>query len=251
MGSLVFGFAFNGLTRFLHSETEGAWIVAVLAVLSLTFGVAGWLGVVELLATMTAGGVVANYSQRQEKVFRLRERYREELVFVLSGKHPDFSVLSHDLLPVVALVFFRLTGKVPGAVAGGLIPQGGIVVGPAPPDGAAAGTHRYPLYHYRRGGAMLSYLPYHGHDMAVIEKSLFPRDEGPVMDVSGAFLRYEKRMRPSIEEKQKAGRNMARWSVPDSRIRIGIRNLVMRTAGLPVTTALLRDVSGAGSSIEP
>lgn len=145
----AFGFAFNVVTRVLDRETEGALIVLVLATLTLCFGVALLIAVDELLATMTMGMVVVNFNALKEKVFKILERYTEELIFVLfftlSGMHLDFSVLARNLLLVVAFVILRTLGKVSGAmtgaiaggssrkvrryVAGGLIPQGGIVVG--------------------------------------------------------------------------------------------------------------------------
>ncbi len=145
----AFGFAFNAATRALGRETEGALIVLVLASLALCFGVATLIAVDELLATMTMGMVVVNFNALKEKVFKILERYTEELIFVLfftlSGMHLDFSVLGRNLLLVVAFVVLRTLGKVSGAmtgalagrssrevrryVAGGLIPQGGIVVG--------------------------------------------------------------------------------------------------------------------------
>ncbi len=146
---IAFGLAFNLLTRILRRETEGAIIVAVLAMLTLCFGAATSIGVDELLATMTMGLVVVNYNALSEKIFKVLERYTEELVFVLfftlSGMNLDFSVLVRNLLLVFFFVVFRSCGKVAGAtagaalahspakvkkyVAGGLIPQGGIVVG--------------------------------------------------------------------------------------------------------------------------
>jgi Kef-type K+ transport system membrane component KefB len=145
----VFGFAFNLLTRAVSRETEGVLIVAVLAMLSLCFGVASLIGVDELLSTMTMGMIVVNYNPLREKVFKILERYTEELIFVLfftlSGMHLGFATLVQNLPLVLLFVAFRTVGKVLGAmagaqigrsprkvkkyVAGGLIPQGGIVVG--------------------------------------------------------------------------------------------------------------------------
>ncbi|MBN1360024.1 MAG: cation:proton antiporter [Sedimentisphaerales bacterium] len=145
----AFGFAFYLLVRVLPRETEGALIVAVLAMLTLCFGAATYLGVDELLATMTMGVVVVNYNPLSSKIFKVLERYTEELVFVLfftlSGMNLDLSVLVHNLALVCLFVVFRSAGKLLGAtagaalahspskvrkyVAGGLVPQGGIVVG--------------------------------------------------------------------------------------------------------------------------
>jgi Kef-type K+ transport system membrane component KefB len=145
----AFGFGFSLFLRLLSRETEGALIVAVLAMLCLCFGVASRIGVDELLSTMTMGMVVVNYSPLREKVFKILERYTEELIFVLfftlSGMHLGFSTLAQNLPLVVLFVLLRTLGKVVGTlvggrlagmsntvtkyVAGGLLPQGGIVVG--------------------------------------------------------------------------------------------------------------------------
>jgi len=146
---IAFGFAFNLLTGLVRRETEGVLIVAVLSMLSLCFGAASLIGVDELLSTMTMGMIVVNYNPLREKVFQILERYTEELIFVLfftlSGMHLGFATLVQNLPLVLLFVAFRTVGKVAGAmagaqlgksprkvkkyVAGGLIPQGGIVVG--------------------------------------------------------------------------------------------------------------------------
>jgi len=153
LGTLLCGLAtgliFNGITYLIRRETEGALIVVVLGMLAVTFGLARLAGADELLATMTMGVVVVNFNSRRDKIFQLLERYTEELIFVLfftlSGMQLDFSALTSNILLVATLVLFRAIGKTVGAVtgatlakaegsvkryvAGGLIPQGGIVVG--------------------------------------------------------------------------------------------------------------------------
>ncbi len=146
---VAFGFFFNVLTEFLKKEKEGTLIVTILAFLSLCFGAAHILGLDELLATMTMGVMVTNFNILKNKIFKILERYTEELIFVvfftLSGMHLEFSVLGKYYLLILFFVIFRAIGKIAGAmygahisksskkvkkyVAGGLIPQGGIVVG--------------------------------------------------------------------------------------------------------------------------
>lgn len=146
---IIFGLAFNLVTYLIRRETEGALIVIILASLSICFGVCRLVGVDELLSTMTMGLIVVNYNSRHVKIFNILERYTEELIFVLfftlSGMHLNFSVLSQHLLLIFFFVLFRTIGKVAGAtagamlskapgkvvryVSGGLIPQGGIVIG--------------------------------------------------------------------------------------------------------------------------
>lgn len=146
---IIFGIIFNFLTRLTKKETEGVLIVLILSILSLCFGVSKILGVDELLATMTMGVAVVNFNPNREKIFKILERYTEELIFVLfftiSGMHLQFSVLAQSIFLVLLFVIFRASGKflgtaVGGAIsksptiirkyaAGGLIPQGGIVIG--------------------------------------------------------------------------------------------------------------------------
>jgi len=147
---IIFGFIFNAISLFVKKETEGVFIVLILGLLSLCFGSATILGVDELLSTMAMGVIVVNYNAKREKIFKILERYVEELIFVLfftlSGMHLDFSILSPAFFILILLfVVFRAIGKVSGTAvgaslskssptvkkytAGGLIPQGGIVVG--------------------------------------------------------------------------------------------------------------------------
>jgi Kef-type K+ transport system membrane component KefB len=143
------GFAFNFVTSLMKKETEGAFIIVILALLMLCFGAATMIGVDELLATMTMGICVVNFNPKRELIFRIIERYTEELIFVLfftvSGMHLKFSVLATSYALVMIFVVFRFVGKFSGTLiganlanspknvkkyaAGGLLPQGGIVIG--------------------------------------------------------------------------------------------------------------------------
>jgi Kef-type K+ transport system membrane component KefB len=143
------GFILNFVTSFIEKETEGVYVVIILALLCICFGVATILKVDELLSVMTMGAVVVNFNQKQELIFKVLERYTDELIFVLfftlSGMYLDFTVLKTALALVGFFIIFRTVGKVSGSAlgamiskspkevikytAGGLIPQGGIVVG--------------------------------------------------------------------------------------------------------------------------
>jgi len=59
-------------------------------------------------------------------------------------------------------------------------------------------------------------------------------------NVQGALLEYELRMRPYVERRQRAARRNARWFLPESRARLALRNLLIRTTDWPVVMALLR-----------
>ncbi len=147
-GAIV-GFLFNRVSRYFKKETEGALIVILLAMISICYGTAAWLGFDELLGTMAMGMIVVNFHQHQQKVFSIIERYTDELVFVvfftLSGLHLQFSALSGSMAFIAFFVVARALGKFSGTglggrlthapekvrkyTAGGLFPQGGIVIG--------------------------------------------------------------------------------------------------------------------------
>ena len=68
-------------------------------------------------------------------------------------------------------------------------------------------------------------------------------------DVAGALAHYERKLRPKIEKKQKAGRRLARWFVPTNRVDLAIRDFVMRMAAWPITSQLLMFTSSHDSVI--
>ncbi|MCD6498533.1 MAG: cation:proton antiporter [Deltaproteobacteria bacterium] len=153
-GALGLGAAFAAslallIRTVLRRETEGALIVVVLGLLGTCFGVAKLAGLDELLTTMVMGAVYVNIAAKGDAVFSMLERYTEELVFVLfftiSGMHLDPEVLASSWILVIMFVAARAAGKISGSmtgavlshaspkvrryVVGGLIPQGGIVIG--------------------------------------------------------------------------------------------------------------------------
>lgn len=145
----IIGVFFNMICNLLRKETEGILIVVVLGALLLCFGLASMLNIDELLATMTLGVVVTNYNPLHKKIFGLLERYLEELViilfFTLACMHLDLNAVKNALLLIVIFVAFRALGKTSGTMLGakisgadpvvrkytfgGLLPQGGIVIG--------------------------------------------------------------------------------------------------------------------------
>lgn len=145
----VFGALFNLAGRLVPQESEGSLIVLIFALLSLCYGTAALAGVDELLATVAMGAVVANFNAAREKIFIMLERYTEELIFVLfftiSGLHLDFGVVAANIPLILVFALFRGLGKYTGVAVGsrlsrapdhvrrytvgGLIPQGGIVIG--------------------------------------------------------------------------------------------------------------------------
>jgi 2-polyprenyl-6-methoxyphenol hydroxylase-like FAD-dependent oxidoreductase len=62
--------------------------------------------------------------------------------------------------------------------------------------------------------------------------------------VESALAGFEAAVRPSIVSKQAAGRRTAKWFVPTSHFRIGLRNFAMRIAELPGLGKLISPVIG-------
>jgi len=148
LGSIM-GFVLTGLIKLTERETDGVLIVEVIGLLLICFGVSSFFNLDELLSTMSMGAIVVNFSSKRERIFKLLERYIEELIlvlfFVLAGMHLNFSVISSSLVLVAVFVVLRTFGKFLGVYIGahiskspqkvkkytfgGLIPQGGIVIG--------------------------------------------------------------------------------------------------------------------------
>ncbi len=146
---ICFGLLFNLLSRLFVKETDGALIVMIIGVLLVCYGAAQYLKLDELLSTLSMGVIVVNYNKNQQNIFGVVERYTEELIFVifftLSGLHLQLSALSGSLILIALFAVARALGKYGGIyvacswlhapsvikkyTAGGLFPQGGIVIG--------------------------------------------------------------------------------------------------------------------------
>ncbi len=145
----IMGLILNFISIRIKKESAGNLIVLIFGVLLTTFGLAKFIGVDELLSTMTIGIMVVNFNIYQERIFDILSENTEELIFVLfftlSGFQLNFTVL-FDYLPLAGIfVLLRFAGKYTGTrigskiskspekvkkyVIGGLIPQGGIVIG--------------------------------------------------------------------------------------------------------------------------
>jgi len=68
-----FGMLLNFITGLVKREEDGVLLVILAGILFITFGVAGYLNIDELLATMTVGVVVVNFNPRQDAIFRVLE----------------------------------------------------------------------------------------------------------------------------------------------------------------------------------
>ena len=145
----VIGFLFNLLVKLLKDESDGSLIVVTLGIVLLTYGIADYFKFETLLSTMTLGAIVVNMNPLATNIFKLIERYTDELIFViffsLSGLHLQLSSLTGSFMIIAIFIVARALGKFTGIyvgalqfkadpkikkyTAGGLIPQGGIVIG--------------------------------------------------------------------------------------------------------------------------
>lgn len=146
---ILAGILFNLTTRLSKKMTDGVLILMTFGFLMLGFGLASLIKVDELLTTMTMGIAIANFNPQQDRIFKILEGYTEELIFVLffviSSMHLNFSVVSNSYWLIIAFILLRAAGKFLGTftgaalvkapakvrhyTAGGLLPQGGIVIG--------------------------------------------------------------------------------------------------------------------------
>jgi 2-polyprenyl-6-methoxyphenol hydroxylase-like FAD-dependent oxidoreductase len=70
-------------------------------------------------------------------------------------------------------------------------------------------------------------------------------------DVADALRRYEERVKPSIVKKQKAGRQLAGWFVPESRFGQAIGDLLTRMTEWPIAWRLIKRQLAPESIIPP
>lgn len=144
-----FGWFTGLLSKILKIENEGQWIVLLSAIIILTYGISSYLNLDELMASMALGTFIVNFNSQNDMLFRIIQRYTEELIllffFILSGLHLDISAIPDAKYLIGVFVLLRITGKYFGArlgakwshapenvrkyTGGGLIPQGGIVIG--------------------------------------------------------------------------------------------------------------------------
>jgi len=147
---LVMGFLFNKVTSILKINNNKSLLVIFLASLSLTYGLATFLGFDELFSTLTLGFVIRNYNKVDDKIVDITENGIEELIFliffVFSAMNFNTSSITGIIILLIGVfILIRLTGKFLGMRLGtsllkmspnvkkyafaGLIPQGGIVLG--------------------------------------------------------------------------------------------------------------------------
>jgi 2-polyprenyl-6-methoxyphenol hydroxylase-like FAD-dependent oxidoreductase len=66
-------------------------------------------------------------------------------------------------------------------------------------------------------------------------------------DLEGALARYEAKLKPVVVKAQAGGRSFAHWLIPDSRLRIGVRDLMMRLADSRAAPLLKRQFAFAST----
>ncbi|MDN3669437.1 cation:proton antiporter [Echinicola jeungdonensis] len=146
---IVLGYGFQLISRFFKSTSEGQWVVIVLSLLIFCAGLAQYLKVDEVLASMSMGIFVVNKCNQQKLIFKILERYTEEIIFLffflLSGLYLNIATIPKAFFFILLFIILRTLGKYLGShtgarfakaapviqknTAGGLIPQGGIVIG--------------------------------------------------------------------------------------------------------------------------
>ena len=147
-GGLV-GILFNLLVKWFRKQTEGTLIVLTFGLVLLSYGISEYFGFESLLATLSLGVVVVNSNPVADKILQLMERYTDELIFVvfftLSGLHLQLASIAGSVALIAFYIAARAAGKFTGIytgsvllhssarvkkfAAGGLLPQGGIVIG--------------------------------------------------------------------------------------------------------------------------
>jgi len=145
----IMGLIFNFMIKLFKKQAEGTLIVLTFGLILLSYGVSEYFGFESLLSTIALGTVVSNWNAQSEKIFKLIERYTDELIFVifftLSGLHLQLSSITGSYVLILIYIIARMIGKFSGIytgsimfktnsklkryTAGGLIPQGGIVIG--------------------------------------------------------------------------------------------------------------------------
>jgi 2-polyprenyl-6-methoxyphenol hydroxylase-like FAD-dependent oxidoreductase len=68
-------------------------------------------------------------------------------------------------------------------------------------------------------------------------------------DVETAITRYERRLRPTMLQRQAAGRRMALWFVPNSRLQITVRDWTTRILLWPGINQIARRALGLGGKL--
>ncbi len=110
------------LLRYFSRNSEV--LAIVVAGIFIAIGVADYFELSTLLANMTLGIVIANYSSKRLKAFMVIESFTTPLYisfFVIAGARLDISLITKVGLIGVVYLFMRMAGKISGASLMGLI----------------------------------------------------------------------------------------------------------------------------------
>ncbi|MCF6353350.1 MAG: cation:proton antiporter [Cyclobacteriaceae bacterium] len=146
---LLVGLVFNFIYKFIKPTSKGAVNAILLGLIAFGYGVSNWLNFDALITTMALGFMVANFNVKNNEISNTLETYTEEIIFILffalSGLHLNLAGFTDAIPFIIVFIILRSLGKYMGVitgamltkqpniikkfVVGGLIPQGGIVVG--------------------------------------------------------------------------------------------------------------------------
>ena len=79
----VIALLMNMFSKMLKITKEGQWIVIITSMIILCLGISRLLHVDEILASMTMGLMIVNRSKQHTIIFKVVERYTEELIFLI------------------------------------------------------------------------------------------------------------------------------------------------------------------------
>lgn len=145
----IMGLLFNFMIKVFKKQEEGTLIVLTFGLILLSYGISEYMRFESLLSTIALGTVISNWNPLSDKIFKLIERYTDELIFVifftLSGLHLQLSSITGSYVLIIIFIIARMIGKFSGIYSGavilktsskikkytggGLLPQGGIVIG--------------------------------------------------------------------------------------------------------------------------
>jgi 2-polyprenyl-6-methoxyphenol hydroxylase-like FAD-dependent oxidoreductase len=86
----------------------------------------------------------------------------------------------------------------------------------------------------------VSLLAGQGASLALASAWILAQELDANRDVSAAVMAYERRVRPTVSKRQAAGRNVARWFVPEDRLHLVVRDAAMRMSAWPIASTWLR-----------
>ncbi len=132
-GALLLGVALGIPMAYLTGRIEPGepTLFEALGLVFLCGGLALWLGVSFLLASMTLGATVANLARHHTRPFRAIEGIEWPfmiLFFVLAGAALDFSALAHAGPWLVAYLLLRVVGRIAGGWLAGWLPPSDPVI---------------------------------------------------------------------------------------------------------------------------